>query len=179
MSGARPVDLAGNDMLALARAAAAADEAKRAPRVIGPHACHCVGCKTVVPPEQLMCRPHWSSLPLHLRRAVLATYTAGQCRDIKRIKQSWILAARQAIEYVLQSELPDLVRKLVLPEGYDGAQVNVERVGMSTIAIHQEGKPLLIASLATGEVRAMPKPEVPAPANDGGDPGDAQPEPTT
>lgn len=163
-----------DDVLAAARAEAAKEEAK--PRIIGPHACHAVGCQTVVPPEQLMCRPHWFRVPLGVRKRVMLSYTPGQCQDTKRIKQSWVLAARQAIEFVLQLELPVLASRLRLPEGYDGAQVNIERVGISTVAIHQEGKPLLVGSLATGEVKEVPRP-APAAAND--DPGDAQPQEPT
>lgn len=144
--------------------------------IIGPHACHAVGCRTVVPPEQLMCRVHWTSLPLYLRKAVLIAYTPGQCKDTARIKQSWILAARQAIEYVLSRELPGLVSRVYanLPKGYEAEKLRVERVGPSIIAVVQEGLPVLLASLATGEVREMPKPEKPAAANDAVDPATVQ-----
>jgi len=159
--------------LEAAAAEAAKAEAAARPRVIGPHACHAVGCRTVVPPEQLMCRPHWTSLPQGIRKRVLMSYTPGQCKDSHRIKPTWIAAARQAIEFVLQAELPKLATRLKLPAGYDGSQVQIERVGASTVAIKQEGLPLLVGSLATGEVREVKRPE---PVSES-DPGDAQPEP--
>lgn len=156
------LDAAGNDMAAIARAS---EEGAR-PKTITAHTCHAVGCRQVVPPEMLFCKPHWMLLPLTLRKRVLMAYTPGQCQNTAKVKPAWIEAARYAIEYVLQLELPQLVRRLKLPEGYDPAQVKCERVGVSALAIRQEGKPLLVGSLATGEVREVQKPEEPAAAND-------------
>lgn len=160
------LDAAGNDMAAIARAA---EEAAR-PKTITAHTCHAVGCRQVVPPEMLFCKPHWMLLPLTLRKRVLIAYTPGQCQNTAKVKPAWIKAARAAIEYVLQLELPRLVARLKLPKGYDPALVKVRRVGVATVAIVQQDKPALVGHLATGEVREV-KPESPAAAAN-----DAQPE---
>lgn len=123
--------------------------------------------------EMLVIR-HWASLPLVTRKRVLMFYTAGQCQNVSKIKPSWIAAAKTAIEHVLLAELRMLVARIKLPEGYDPAQFKVQRVGFATIAITQPDKPVLAASLETGEVREVPTPPKPAAANDE-DPGDAQP----
>jgi len=37
------------------------------------------GCERYVPPQMLMCRQHWFSVPPKLRSRVWATYQDGQC----------------------------------------------------------------------------------------------------
>lgn len=39
-----------------------------------PHTCHARGCATRVPPEMLMCKPHWAKVPLPIQRAVWRAY---------------------------------------------------------------------------------------------------------
>jgi DNA polymerase len=67
------------------------------------HHCHARGCEKPVPPEMLMCRGHWFSLPKNLRDAVWRTYREGQCDDM-RPSREWHAAADAAIEYVFNRE---------------------------------------------------------------------------
>lgn len=48
------------------------------------HTCHAVGCERSVPPQMLMCKPHWFKVPLQLRNRVWATYQDGQCLKTQR-----------------------------------------------------------------------------------------------
>jgi hypothetical protein len=42
------------------------------------HCCHVPGCDEEVPPDRLMCRPHWYMVPAPLRRLVWYTYRSGR-----------------------------------------------------------------------------------------------------
>ena len=42
------------------------------------HTCHWPGCAQPVPPAMWGCKPHWFSLPKHLRDEVWANYRRGQ-----------------------------------------------------------------------------------------------------
>lgn len=50
-----------------------------------------------------MCGPHWSTVPVKLRRLVLTTYRSGQCDD-KRPSLDWHQAADAAIAAVALQE---------------------------------------------------------------------------
>lgn len=67
------------------------------------HRCHATGCQAAVPPEMLMCKRHWFSLPKHLRDAVRRTYRPGQCDDW-RISSEYADAAREAVRLVAEKE---------------------------------------------------------------------------
>jgi hypothetical protein len=42
------------------------------------HTCHWPDCTQEVPPRLFMCRRHWFTLPLALRREIWRTYRPGQ-----------------------------------------------------------------------------------------------------
>ncbi len=63
------------------------------------HTCHARLCTVAVPPEMLMCKRHWLSVPKKIREAVWATYRPGQCDD-KRPSEQWHRAADAAIAHV-------------------------------------------------------------------------------
>jgi len=65
--------------------------------------CHARCCTVPVPPELLMCRPHWSAVPRRLQRDVLANYRPGQCVD-KDVSIAWLHAATAAIGFVAMRE---------------------------------------------------------------------------
>jgi uracil-DNA glycosylase family 4 len=67
------------------------------------HRCHALRCHVVVPPEQLMCRMHWSRVPREIQRRVWATYRKGQCED-RRPSKAWLEAADAAIAAVAALE---------------------------------------------------------------------------
>ena len=68
-----------------------------------PHTCHARGCDKPVPPEMLMCGPHWRLVPRVIQRAVWAAYRPGQCDD-KHPSKEWHQAADAAIGYVARAE---------------------------------------------------------------------------
>jgi hypothetical protein len=63
------------------------------------HTCHAIGCSTPVPPEMLMCAPHWRQVPAEIKAAIWRTYRPGQCDD-KRPSREWLDAANAAIAAV-------------------------------------------------------------------------------
>lgn len=67
------------------------------------HHCHAIGCEIAVPPELLMCRAHWYSVPAYIRSQVWSTYRAGQCDD-RNPSGSWMIAATRAIMAVAVKE---------------------------------------------------------------------------
>lgn len=42
------------------------------------HTCHAHGCTLDVPPRKFVCRFHWRSLSVRMRRAILREYVKGQ-----------------------------------------------------------------------------------------------------
>ena len=67
------------------------------------HTCHWPGCEVEVPPALWGCRPHWYSLPRHLRALIWKTYRRGQevrkdpspeYVEAARAVQRWIAAYR-------------------------------------------------------------------------------------
>lgn len=74
------------------------------------HLCHAVDCNERIPPNLLMCGPHWYVVPATLRTLIWRAYRPGQSVD-QPPSQEWIDVARQAINYVAVKEgkppLPD------------------------------------------------------------------------
>lgn len=73
------------------------------------HTCHYPGCQKEVPENRWGCKPHWFSLPQHIRARIWATYRAGQEID-KNPSREYVLAAHAAQRYIerklkAQSEL--------------------------------------------------------------------------
>lgn len=67
------------------------------------HTCHAVGCERSVPPQMLMCKPHWFKVPLQLRNRVWATYQDGQC-DTFDPTSDYCKAAKAAVIAVAEKE---------------------------------------------------------------------------
>ena len=67
------------------------------------HTCHARGCDVPVPPEMLMCKPHWRTVPRSIQRIVWATYRSGQCDD-RSPSKAWHQAADAAIGFVARLE---------------------------------------------------------------------------
>lgn len=67
------------------------------------HLCHAVGCNIRVPPNRLMCAPHWFMVPHPLRREVWRQYRPGQEED-KKPTAAYLNAAREAINAVALQE---------------------------------------------------------------------------
>ena len=65
--------------------------------------CHARGCSVHVPPEMLMCKPHWFKVPRAIRNAVWLAYRPGQCDDM-RPSREWHVAADAAIGFVARRE---------------------------------------------------------------------------
>lgn len=63
------------------------------------HTCHVPDCKMEVPPERLMCYPHWKMVPKDLQAAVWRHYRPGQCDD-KKPSAMYLQVANQAIQAV-------------------------------------------------------------------------------
>lgn len=171
MSGIYPRDRAGNDMLAVASAAAreAADaELQRRARAAA-HQCHAIACREHVPPEKLMCKKHWFMVPPGIRKRVLMFYTPGQCTGKASIKPQWFDAADAAIASVFNREAPTILRRVKLPAGYT-TDAQFKLLNKYTACIVQPDKPALMANLVTGEVFPVPLKQ---PSDE--DPGDAQP----
>lgn len=60
------------------------------------HTCHWPGCQQEVPPALWGCRPHWFSLPRHLRYRIWATYRRGQ--EVTKTPSPAYLAAAHAVQ---------------------------------------------------------------------------------
>lgn len=67
------------------------------------HHCHAKGCARRVPPEMLMCKPHWGMVPAPMQMSVWAHYRVGQCVD-KKPSREWLAAADTAIAHVANQE---------------------------------------------------------------------------
>lgn len=67
------------------------------------HTCHAIACDKSVPPEILMCRPHWFSVPWSLRARVWSTYRDGQC-DTFDPTSAYCQAAKAAVIAVAEKE---------------------------------------------------------------------------
>lgn len=67
------------------------------------HTCHAVGCECYVPPQMLMCRKHWFTVPQYLRNRVWATYQDGQC-DTFDPSSAYCQAAKAAVIAVAEKE---------------------------------------------------------------------------
>lgn len=132
------------------------------------HTCHAVGCTAHVPPEMLMCKPHWFMVPAGIRKRVLMFYTPGQCHGRAPIKPAWVQAANQAILAVFNQEAPTLLGRVRLPPGYD-SRTRISRILGHRVELRHPEKPTLVASLKTGEIVTAPEP--PPPSDE--DPGDA------
>lgn len=61
------------------------------------HTCHAIACEVPVPPEMLMCKPHWFRVPLILRARVWAEYRKG-------ITKAYCQVAKQAVIEVALKE---------------------------------------------------------------------------
>ena len=70
---------------------------------MGDHHCHAYRCKTLVPPERLMCLKHWRMVPKPLQQSVWEHYRDGQCDD-KNPSEDWHKAADAAIHFVKARE---------------------------------------------------------------------------
>ena len=188
MSGApfRPeIDISGPSVLQIAAERAGVDlrapveqlpdaQASEAPKPIA-RSCHAVGCRASTEAGTFFCKAHWLALPHATRRRMMFFVSRGQWADVRKCRPEWLKEAREAVNILLGQEFKELVMRVFgnLPAGYDAAQLKVTRYGFAAMVIEQSGKSALIASLDTGEVRELVKPETPAAAND--DPGDAQP----
>lgn len=71
------------------------------------HHCHARGCDVAVPPEMLMCRPHWRMVPTAMKRAVWDAYVPGQCDLDPMPSEAWHAAAQDAIDFVAVREAHD------------------------------------------------------------------------
>lgn len=67
------------------------------------HHCHARNCGIQVPPEMLMCRKHWFTVPKKIRDDVWTHYRRGQCND-KQFTDEWLRAADAAIGFVARKE---------------------------------------------------------------------------
>ena len=63
------------------------------------HYCHAEGCKILVPPKMLMCRPHWFQVPKHIRNAIWREYRPGQEID-KKPSEDYLEIMKAAIESI-------------------------------------------------------------------------------
>jgi hypothetical protein len=61
-------------------------------------------CPRRMPHYWLMCRPHWRTVPMLLKRAVWAAYHDGQEDDLSLVTPEYLAARRAAIEAVLEKE---------------------------------------------------------------------------
>jgi len=59
------------------------------------HRCHWPGCQAKVPPRLWGCRPHWTTLPVKIRDAILRAYVHGQ-EDRKDPSPAYLEAAAAA-----------------------------------------------------------------------------------
>jgi hypothetical protein len=71
------------------------------------HRCHFPDCATLTPRGWLYCMPHWSMVPVAIRRQVWAAYAAlphGPEGNCLRLSQEWIDAV-QAAEAAIRTKL--------------------------------------------------------------------------
>ncbi len=73
-----------------------------------PHFCHVPTCKEQCPRAHLMCARHWYQVPRDLQQAVLRAYVPGQEHKPALVTETYLAAARAAIEAVLQQERPEV-----------------------------------------------------------------------
>jgi hypothetical protein len=71
----------------------------------GWHPCTAKGCFTMVPPEHLMCPPHWGMVPGPLKTRVWAAYRPGQTAG--SASPEWHIAADDAAAAVARLERKD------------------------------------------------------------------------
>lgn len=67
------------------------------------HTCHAIGCPELTRPEMFMCRKHWFSLPMGLRRLIWKNYRTGQCNDW-RISKAYAEAAKNCVRFIAEKE---------------------------------------------------------------------------
>lgn len=67
------------------------------------HTCHWPGCNTLVPPAMWGCRPHWFTLPQHLRNAIWRVYVPGQ-EERNDPSVAYIAAAKAAQQWIAEHE---------------------------------------------------------------------------
>ena len=67
------------------------------------HHCHATNCSENIPPEMLMCKNHWRSLPWKIKKRVWDTYRPGQCDDMKPSRE-YCMAAKDAVIFVAVKE---------------------------------------------------------------------------
>ena len=91
-----------------------------------PHTCHAPGCDVVVPPKMHMCKPHWFSLPKHLRDRIWATYRPGQEID-KRPSAEYLAAFDETTKYML---LKSRIRASIASHGPEVA-AEARRLGIT------------------------------------------------
>ena len=60
------------------------------------HHCHWPGCAVEVPPMMWGCKPHWFSLPRHLRDELWRTYRRGQ--EVTKSPSPEYIAAAKAVQ---------------------------------------------------------------------------------
>lgn len=67
------------------------------------HHCHALNCDRNVPPRMHMCKPHWSMVPMTLRRALWAAYKPGQERRMDP-SIAYLRAAAHCVKSVAEQE---------------------------------------------------------------------------
>lgn len=65
------------------------------------HTCHWPGCNKEVPPAMWGCKPHWFSLPKHLRDRIWGTYRRGQ-EISKTPSREYLIAAQDVQRWILE-----------------------------------------------------------------------------
>ena len=80
-----------------------------------PHRCHAQECPTEVPPEMLMCPPHWSMVPAALRDSLKATVPSRQDVD-DNPSAEYLAFAKAAIAEVAHKEARQRGRKPRTPK---------------------------------------------------------------
>jgi hypothetical protein len=68
------------------------------------HKCHAYLCDKPVEPRMLMCKKHWSMVPMEIQVRVKKYYRVGQCGGGMRPHPEWMKAAREAINHVTKAE---------------------------------------------------------------------------
>lgn len=69
------------------------------------HHCHWPGCSELVPPAAWGCRPHWYSLPEHLRTRIWAAYRPGQ-EVAKNPSRQYLAVAKEVQAWIAQHSQP-------------------------------------------------------------------------
>lgn len=67
------------------------------------HQCHAIGCKVSIDPTLLMCKHHWTQLPVALQMEVLLHYRKGQEVD-KQPSEPYLRAQMTTVNYVADLE---------------------------------------------------------------------------